>query len=214
MFWYTSGKVVSKILIRGDCWIAVLCMWEACIAWSCCEFLCSRYVMYLLQPSTCINFENTSYENELLHCFIQNIFGVSAPSVLFVSPCLCDIRVCGNLYGITYCHAVCCMAYELEMWGLHYLTEISFIYNIAGEYNNKSRKRCWKFEWRRIHWNEEWECLYTISSCHKDWTRGEICCHCFCCCCYCTFVCLIFIPLFRMPKKHMWLCVCCISYET
>ena len=36
-------------------------------------------------------FQNTSYENELLHYFIQIIFGASAPSVLLVEPCLCDI---------------------------------------------------------------------------------------------------------------------------
>ena len=110
MFWYTSGKVVSKTLMHGDCWIAVLCMWQACLTWRCCEFLCLQYVMYMLHSSTFIIFENTSYENELLHCFIQNIYGASAPIVLFVKPCLCDIRFCGNLYGITYCHAVCCMA--------------------------------------------------------------------------------------------------------
>jgi len=164
--------------------------------------------MYLLHSSTFIIFQNTSHESESLHCFVQNIFGASAPSVLFVKPCMCDIRFCGSLCGITYCQVICCMAYVLEMWELHYLTEMSLICNFAAKYNNKSRKRCWKSEWRRIHWHEEWECLYTISCCHKDWTGGEICCHWFC-----TFVCLIFVPWFAMPKKLTILCVCFTSYE-
>jgi hypothetical protein len=169
-------------------------------------------MVYLFHSSTFLTFQNTSYENESLHCFVHNIFGASASSVLLVKHCLCDIRFCGCLCRISYCHIVCCMAYVLKMWELQYLTEISFIYNFTGEYNNKSRKRCWRSEWRRIHWHEEWECLYTISSCHKDWARGEICCHCFSCCCFCTFVCLIFVPCFRMPKKLMRLCVCFTSY--
>lgn len=72
-------------------------------------------ICYILVVFQDINFQNTSYENELLRCFIQNRLGASAPRMQFAKPCLFDIRFCGNLCGIAYCHAVCCMAYVLEM---------------------------------------------------------------------------------------------------
>jgi hypothetical protein len=70
------------------------------------------------------------------------------------------------------------------IWEICHQTELSFIYNFTGEYSNQSRNRCWRSEWRRIHWLEKWWglCIIIVIISCKNWTQGEFCFQTLLCC--------------------------------